>query len=264
MKIREVIMTPPLARHYLKRNTNNRPYSVKHMKFLSEEMQAGRWKLNGDTICFSKTRLIDGQHRLLAIVDSGLTVPMLVIEDLEDEVFDTKDFGKKRSAADVLSIKGEINCAMLAAAVVFVDRYMNGQIEQARRTYSPVEVEELVAKYGDDLRQSVNFCRKIGTKRLVPDSTFAGLHYIFSRLDKEQADTFWASLIGGHGLEEKSPVFVLRERLVANSMSKGRLKPTYVAALCIRAWNHMRAGTTVKCLKYTETGNATQSFPMAK
>ena len=92
MKIKKVMMTPELAKAYLDLNTRNRSISQNHVRFLSREMQAGRWKLNGDTICLSKTRLIDGQHRLLAIIDSGMAFPMLVIEELEDEVFDTKDF----------------------------------------------------------------------------------------------------------------------------------------------------------------------------
>jgi hypothetical protein len=264
MKITEVMMTPELAKVYLERNTHNRPLNKNHVKFISREMKAGRWKRNGDTVCMNGTRLIDGQHRLHGIVDSGVTVPILLVEGLDDDVFDTKDFGKKRSAADVLAIKGEKHYALLAAAVVFVDRYMTGQIEQAKRTYSPVEVEELVAKYGDDLRVSVDFCSKLGTKRLVANSVMAGLHYVFAKFDKEQSDGFWKSLIGGHGLDEESPVFVLRERLVSNSMAKGKLKPEYVAALCIRAWNHMRAGTTVKCLKYQESGRGTHAFPMAR
>ena len=237
---------------------------MNHVRFLSREMKASRWKRNGDTICMNGTRLIDGQHRLHAIIDSGISVPVLLVEGLDDDVFDTKDFGKKRSASDVLAIKGEKNCTTLASSVVFVERYMTGQIDQFKRTYSPVEVEELLEKYGDGLRESVGYCSKIGTKRLIANSVMAGLHYVFSRFDKEMADAFWKSLIGGHGLNEGSPVFVLRERLVSNSMSKAKLRPEYAAALCIRAWNHMRAGTTVKCLKFQESGKTAQAFPMAR
>lgn len=264
MKITEIMMTPDLAKFYLERNTHNRPLDQRHVKFLSREMKAGRWKRNGDTVCMNGTRLIDGQHRLHAIADSGVTVLTLLVEGLEDDVFDTKDFGKRRSAADVLAIKGEKHYSLLAAAVVFVERYMTGQLDQAKRTYSPVEIEELVTKYGDDLRASVNFCGSMGTKRLVANSVMAGLHYVFAKFDKEQADIFWKSLIAGHGLNEDSPIFVLRERLVSNSMAKAKLKPEYVAALCIRAWNHIRAGTTVKCLKYQESGRSMQAFPMAR
>lgn len=264
MKITEVMMTPELATAYLAMNTSNRPLNKNHVRFLAREMKQGRWKENGDTICFNGSCLIDGQHRLHAIVEAGLSVRTILVQGLGDDVFGTKDFGKKRSAADVLAVRGEKNYSLLAASSVFVERYMTGQMDSAKRTYSPLEVEDLVNKFGDDLRESVSFCSKLGTKRLIANSVMAGTHYIFTRFDKELADAFWNAVIGGSGLDERSPVFVLRERLMANSMSKSKAKPEYLAALCIRAWNHMRDGTIVKCLKFQEVGLRAQNFPMAK
>lgn len=264
MKIEEVTMTPALAQSYLAKNTHNRPMNKSHVKFLSREMEAGRWKLNGDTICVNGTRLLDGQHRLQAIVESGATVRVIVVTGLPNDIFDTKDCGKRRGAADTLAIRGEKNYALLASAIVFVDRYMTGQIDTKQRKYSPSEIEELLEKYGDGLRRSVNYCAKIGTKRLIQPSVLCGLHYIFSRLDESAADDFVKSLIGGHDLDEKSPVFVLRERLMANMLSKAKLRPVYLAALCVKAWNHVRSGSTVRYLRWSEHGKTLQDFPMAQ
>lgn len=263
MIVREIVMTPSLAKRYLENNTHNRPLNRQHVKFLAGEMKARRWKRNGDTICLNNNRLIDGQHRLHAIIESGMDIPVLLVEGLADDVFDTKDFGRKRSAADVLAINGEKHYALLAASVVFVHRYMSGTLEQTKRTYSPVEIEELLESYGEGLRESVDICKRIGTKKLLANSVMAGLHYVFSQFDRALANEFWSSLIGGHDLKEGSPVFVLRERLVLNSMSKAKLKPEYIAALCIRAWNHMRDGSEVKCLKYQQIGKRSHSFPLA-
>lgn len=264
MSVQEVLMTPTLAVEFLKRNTCNRPLSGHHVKFLSKEMTTGRWKRNGDTICVSNNRLIDGQHRLHAIVASGITIPVLVVDGLDDDVFDTKDCGRRRTAADALAISGEKHHVTLASTIVFVDRYLNGQIDSHKRLYSTVEIEELLKKYGNAIRESVEYCHDIGTKRLVANSVMAGLHYIFSGIDKELANSFWSSLIGGHDLDEKSPVFILRERLVANTMAKGRLKPEYVAALCIRAWNRLRDGVPSKTLRWRENGRSAEAFPIAK
>lgn len=265
MKMTEVLMTPELAKFYLEMfNVANRPLNKDHVRFLSREMKAGRWKVNGDTISLSSSRLVDGQHRLHAIVDSGVSILVIVVEDLEDDVFDTKDCGKRRSAADALAIRGEKNYAALASAVVFVDRYMTGQMANRKRQYSTVEVQEILDKYGDELRRSVDYVTKLGTKRLVPNSVMAGLHYIFAKFDEEQSNSFWKSLIGGHGLEHDSPVFILRERLVTNTMAKGKLRPEYIAALCIKAWNHLRAGTKVKYLRWHEEGRFAGDFPLAR
>lgn len=263
MKISEVIMTPDMAKSYLDKNTHNRPLNERHVKFLSVEMQSGRWKSNGDTICLNGSRLIDGQHRLHAIVESGMAVPVILVEGLDSGVFDTKDVGRRRSAADVLAIKGEKHYALLAAAALFVHRYMTGNA-QNRRSYSHVELQQMVDTYGDLLRESVAFCSKLKTKGLIASSVVAGLHFIFSKFDAELATQFFDSLIGGHDLKPQSPVYVLRERLVSNLHSKSKLTNVYAAALCIKAWNHIREGNTVKYLRWDNTGKNASEFPMAR
>lgn len=73
-------------------------------------MEAGRWRLNGETVKFSATgHLYDGQHRLNAVVQSGTTVPMVVIRGLGDDVMPTVDAGAKRSYSDALKLSGEEN-----------------------------------------------------------------------------------------------------------------------------------------------------------
>lgn len=43
-------------------------------------MKTGRWVLNGETICFDSNGVLrDGHHRLLAIIESGVTIEVLVV-----------------------------------------------------------------------------------------------------------------------------------------------------------------------------------------
>ena len=80
MNIRVETITPERATQILAtQNTGNRSISRRHVAVLAEEIKAGRWKLNGDTICFNGSRLIDGQHRLSAIAASGIPVESLVV-----------------------------------------------------------------------------------------------------------------------------------------------------------------------------------------
>lgn len=65
------------------------------------------WKMNGEAIKFSNTgRLLDGQHRLLACVESGCSVRTLVIRGLPEDTQETMDAGKSRTMANVLELKG--------------------------------------------------------------------------------------------------------------------------------------------------------------
>ena len=130
MGIYEIVLTPELARKFLEGNENNRPCSQTHVNRLAREISEGRWKFNGDTICRSGTRLIDGQHRCQAVVKSGIAIRTILVDEIEDGVFDTKDCGRKRTAADVLAVVGEKNYVTVAASLRVVDAYMTGKFDK--------------------------------------------------------------------------------------------------------------------------------------
>src|SRR6185369_8200893 len=100
MKISEKLITPLLAEHYLTKNTTNRRVTQTNVDYLTDQMRKGLYKENtGETIKFSRSgKLIDGQHRLLAIVKSGKSFKFTIAEDLEDNVFHVLDTGKTRNA----------------------------------------------------------------------------------------------------------------------------------------------------------------------
>jgi hypothetical protein len=260
MKVELVTITPVWAEKMLENNVDNRAMNRKHIEALANEMVCGRWKVNGDTICFAGDRLIDGQHRLAAVVLSGVIIQALVVYGLPSDVFDTKDVGKRRTAGDTLEIRGEHNANRLAAALVMVDKYMTGRADMYVH-YTNTEVEELLAKY-PDVRQSLQTSVR-GAGLIIP-SVLDACHYLFSRKDAALADEFVAKVIRGTGLEEGDPFYVLRERLVNNSLAKAKLKRSYIMALCIKAWNHARAGSKVRNLRWRETGKATEAFPLVR
>jgi hypothetical protein len=264
MSIREIMLTPELAKAFLEGNDRNRPCSQVHVNRLAKEMLAGRWKFNGDTICRNGSRLIDGQHRCEAVVKSGVSVRTILVEGLDHDVFDTKDCGKKRSAGDVLAVSGEKHYTTVAAALKVVDSYMTGQFdkEAGKQRWSNSEVTEILAKY-PEVRESVQWCRSLGNKGLLQYSVMCGLHYLFSRGDTEKANDFFTLLIGGAGLESGNAIFVLRERLVANMATKAKLPQTYTVAITIKAWNHWREGTPIKYLRWRTEGKP-EPFPLVK
>jgi len=260
MKVELQTINPAKAEQILKLNTINRPINKKHVATLAREMRHGRWKLNGDTICISGTRLIDGQHRLMAIIESGCEIQTLIVEGVESDVFHTKDVGRRRSAGDTLSVRGETDTKTLAAALVVVDRYMTGRMSKVVR-YTNTEVEELLAKY-PGVRLSVRKARQ--TKRLVAKSILIGCHYMFTQKDPEFADQFISDLVTGHDLNESDSVYLLRERLMSNALSKSKLDSSYIMALIIKAWNHRRDKNTIRHLRFTQEGKSPEAFPIVK
>lgn len=260
MKCELVTITPQIAEKLLKKNNHNRTLNLRHAEALADEIREGRWKVNGDTICINGETLIDGQHRLQAVVLSGMPIQSLFVDGLPSDVFNTKDIGKKRSAADTLSVLGKKNSKRLASALVLVDKYFTGRSTKNVR-YSNTEVEGLLNKYPD-----IEGYLLVNTKGrgLIAPAVLDTCYYLFSKKDQELADEFVEKVIKGTGLEEKSPFYLLRERLVANSLSKAKLSREYILALCIKAWNYRRSGSRLRALRWRDKGNTPEAFPVVQ
>lgn len=99
-------ITPEVAAQWLEeRNTDNRPMSGSIARNYARQIRQGAWRVTHQGIGFDSAGvLLDGQHRLKAIVDSETAVPMMVSWNLEREVFAALDTGKGRNAQDALSL----------------------------------------------------------------------------------------------------------------------------------------------------------------
>ena len=96
-------ITPEIAKKYLEKNSNNRPLRKTHVEALARDMKRGVFFLSHQGIAFDVNgQLADGQHRLVAIVDSGCPVQMLVTRNVPEDTYKVVDVGAKRSIADAL------------------------------------------------------------------------------------------------------------------------------------------------------------------
>lgn len=109
MRTELVKITPVLAEHYLSKNTLNRNVSQRLVNKYAHDMESGSWMLNHQGIAFYEDGSVaDGQHRLLAVIQSGKTVSMMVTFGLKKPVATTIDGGRKRSLSDGIKI-GELS-----------------------------------------------------------------------------------------------------------------------------------------------------------
>jgi hypothetical protein len=253
-----VEVTPDIAAEWLKENVANRPIRPKHKQQLATTMARNLWKLNGESIKFdSYGRLIDGQHRLLAIIESGKTVPLLVVRGLDPDVVPTIGCGVKRSAADALHHIGEVNCKKLASAIVLVDRYYKMRLSFGW-AYSNTDILELLEQH-PGIRRSVVLCMRC--PRFISERLASAAHYLFSRKSETAADEFMKQLFTGVALKQTDPIYLLREKLASNAASKSKLSVEYLLMLMIKAWNAYRSGTPIKTLRFREQGEAPESYP---
>jgi hypothetical protein len=259
MSIERVTITPEKAKEILRLNTGNRPLALSHVKRLATAMRNGEWAFCGDAIRISTENvLLDGQHRLHAIVDSGVTIDMVLITNLPPETFHVIDTNvRKRSTADVLAISGEQNCNVLAAALAVVYAYELGDELTMHRRPSSVELEAVLARHPnirDCTRRSYTFYKLTG------QAIDCSLHYLLGLVDAAKADQFMQRLSTGVGLEQGNPILQLREILFHNLTARDKFSKRTIAALVIKAFNLWYEDKSVTRLRF----GSDEAFPKIK
>lgn len=139
---REIVkVTPKLAKVWLAESGLNRKLSFGHVLNLSVDMQNGLWKLNPNAaIIFGEDgKVYDGQHRLHAVVDSGVTVEMFVDRNVPMEVILTMDLNRNRTVSDIeRMVIGDNHAAKkvaVAAVMVRIEWGKNMKIPRSLYTH---------------------------------------------------------------------------------------------------------------------------------
>lgn len=259
MTTKMVRINAEIAAEMLKGNIDNRAAAKAHVKFLALQMLEGKWKFTGDPIKISKTgKVLDGQHRLMAIVQSQTEHDFLICYDLENEIFDVLDTGKNRSAGNVLSIKGFERYTSVAALAKMIIRYNKGQFsglligsgaEGLSRAVTNQEV--LAFAESNDLMPYIRFGHVLNDKcKILTGTVYAFFFYLFTNIDEQAANVFFEKLVSGVNLTEKDPVLYLRNKLFedmgANNKMNARSKLGYV----IKGWNLYRKNEECSFIRF--------------
>lgn len=246
VKVRSSVrkITPEVAKKWLEKCNGEfqRPLSLSTVETLSRAMKDGQWANNGETVIFSDTgKLLDGQHRLSAVVLSGVTIEATVSTGVLEKDFVTIDSGRVRTMSDILKIRGENDYSDLAASLrrVYNYEYTKGaSTEQTDCPPTKLDLEKILNKH-PKIRDSVKFARA-NKSALVAPSMIAPAHYIFSQFDKKLADEFVVSFGSGENLTKASPIYKLRERFIGARRDKeGQLRPRACLYLIFRVFKAM-------------------------
>lgn len=262
-----VAVTPEIATEWLGYNTHNRPPRKSAVAAYASDMANGDWLWTGDPIRRADGgTILDGQHRLLAVVESGVTVPFLVLTGLPVEAQENIDAGVPRKFYDVLALRGETSSSALAAIVRKVHIWESGSrvfSSGGGATHSQLS-RTLEAHPGlrDTTRAAINANAKFPA---IPTSLMGLAWWVFASIDQEDADYFFARLCDGQNLGVGNPIYELRKQLMQNKENtRGERNQRYLMALVIKAWNAYRDGTEVGQLRFRAGGANPESFPEPK
>ncbi|MEV5140331.1 hypothetical protein AB0K71_06020 [Streptomyces syringium] len=239
-----MLVTPEMAKELLKRNTHNRNLRERAVADYARDMAAGKWLMNGEAIKFAADgTLLDGQHRLHAVVAAGVPVMMLVVTGLDASTQETMDAGRRRNAADAFSLRGEVNATVLASTLKRVWMWEQGDFKFAQNRIPTVAECAALLVERPEIRRSVEIAVRIhGLFRYIPHSSLGTSHHLLSRINGPEAVWFFARLGDGAELPAGHPVLALRQRVMSERADRRTIPDYRYMAYIIRAWNACRDG----------------------
>jgi hypothetical protein len=239
-------LTPEVAAKWLGRNLGNRNLRRHKVLQYARDMREGNWQTSGQAIQFDwDGRLIDGQHRCEAVIESGVTVKVIVVRGLDPRAREVIDTGAKRSPGDALRFAGFTNDPTLLAAVArLADARENGYLRTAMASNMPTLSNADViawAQRNRDVSSAMSLARHTYRAINIQPSVWAYCLYEISKLDdaSEFAESIADMKLDGRG----DPRRVLLE-IFHRAATGQRRKPDVAEAIYIvhRAWNAWASG----------------------
>lgn len=240
---------PETAETWLGKNDRNRNVRQRLVLSYARDMESGNWQLTGEAIKFSRTgRLLDGQHRLHAVVLSGRTIKLLVVRGLPDRVQDVIDSGAARTAGDALRLRGEALYSSLAAAArlaILYNEFSNLSGADLRPTHA--EILRFVDE-NPDIKSATDMAVGFRNAIDVPVSVLTVACWVLARVDPDDTHRFFSQLAEKTDLKGGDAVLALLNRLADIRRNGRRASRNDYLSLIFRAWNYWRGGTKVNTL----------------
>lgn len=217
-------ITPDIARELLKKNYDNRQIRHRAVEDFVKAIKRSDWKLTHQGIAIARSgRLIDGQHRLLAIIESGVAVRMNVSRDVEDDTFDSIDIGKTRGTADRIHLLDDAGENVTACSLIH--KYLRFAVYKNNDIRPLSEFE----KTFDEMRHAITlvagaFRRKI---RYLTRTDIGAALVVYINHDPVRGEQFLDAYLMCENLRRDSPVLRLRETVLLTQYKSSALGGAY-------------------------------------
>lgn len=219
-------ISPERAQEYLTHNYSNRPIAKPEVRRYVRLYKSGKHELTHQGIAFDKKgRLRDGQTRLTAIVESGVTIPMMVTRGLSETAAAAVDSGRRRTDAQALSMTSGTNVSGFIAAIAR-ELYAGGNHlgTDSKPTFPDrIELIEFYAKHADVIHQVWEAFRD--------NTAGAGNSYILAalvratyHLPKKKVLRFAEVLASGYSKPGEEPIIQLRNHILVKRKQEKRTR----------------------------------------
>lgn len=244
-------ISPEIAQTLLNRNPDdeNRKLSKVTVRKYATDMANGKWNgLNGQTIVVSKEGFLnDGQHRLNAILQSGVKIQTMVIFGAERDSRLTLDQNKVRTSGDYLGMMGVKNPNNIAAIATMLITYERDNFTASRHVSAPTnsgnrptkaEIHEYATTHLKEIDRAFHAVSVGDHKLLAQPSRLAAAYAILERTARHKSDvaTFFDAILYGEGLKRGQPPLTCRRRLMTERKNMPSVRETLETIF--RAWNY--------------------------
>jgi hypothetical protein len=247
-------LTPTFAAELLsRRHANQRDLRRSQVRAYAQAMKDGRWRWIGDAIKFdTDLYVIDGQHRLAAIVESGVTlhdVPTITIKD--PDAIRSIDQGLPRSLNDMLATSGRETMTRTGAGAVFAEHFGWGNWRGISREEQMQIIEKF--EFHAELRQLRQAANK---SKLALVGPLSGAIRCM-RKNREAALVFFTSTMAMNPLVYGEPndyvrlLYTWLNTMRSSGHTSGEAIIREAAYKSVRAWNAWRRGDVIKKFQYS-------------
>lgn len=219
-------VTPEMANAWLQAAAPNRNISEKAVNKYARDMKNGKWYATNNGIAFNKQgQLIDGEHRLRAVVRAGVAIETVVVTHMDNEARRVIDCGVPRDIPGQWKIHGDF--PELSGVLNTLASYARSMIAGPTPTKSPAfsydELTGFVERKYDALRFTLDNLMSGNPKdrKGVSIAPVGGMVCrAWYHVDHDALAEFCYSLRTGLGVSTKqNSVMLLRDFLKSDAVS---------------------------------------------
>jgi len=197
MKFERMIISPDTAREMLEQNVSNRKLRKSVVNRYAKDMIAGEYLESPAPIAFdTKGGLLDGQHRLAALVKADISLPFWVATGVKEDVRSVVDIGFSRTKADSLELSGEFGGTPLKDYIATVQAMMRPGAGGLAGGISRWEIRDMLQTYFPTIQLVLSFFP--GKRaRITHSVVFAAITRAACHLPKDTIRQFCSLLYAG-------------------------------------------------------------------
>ena len=258
----KVRVTPEMAMRFLDANNLNRPLSDPHVQRIANQIRENKWRFNGDTIKIADTGdVLDGQHRLWAIIESKQSVETIIVNGIAREAFSTIDtIRKPRSLGDTVALSGNARYrSAIGSALAWLIRWQNDCLENYKAPINRVENSDVEQALKDNPGIVRAVERAQGMRSVANPALMAFLYYIVTNRNETLAERMMSTLADPAGVGVNDPFFRLRQYFLSDHHK--RKDPIVSIAIAIKAINAAAEDKKVQVLNWRHQGKSPETFP---